>query len=645
MKQTFDFVSQMSFATKARLGVCVILYTLLAYCLTVYLCFRHHPFFITPERINLWAFQLSLCSVLSLAIVAWFILTLVPTGPAPPGNEESSFLPSRRIHTLGLMLGLLGVAICLPATFRAVEHPREVMIFWHDEGITLELVQAFVVGEKEVPDYRFTQGWVTFLPVALVLKALNCFVPVHFTLTNIALRGYQLTTLFLIIYFTYRLIWQITRSWWMAAAVVLIAYTRSEFFHISLAIDRPDTFQLLFVLLALIHAHRFWMGGQPRAWFLAVFFAAFAFASKYSGHLLTPVLLLPWIAHWRRPEVLSAYPTSWKYWTSGIAGFALSVGLIFPFTFFILSLYHLIKLPEVIHFFRSHLAIYKTGNVFSLPDYQAPSHALIWWETFTSRYAFDYWLTILGLAGAAACLIKNTIGRSKQPRALGEWLLLSWGVCYISFLVYQYGLVDYRYIMPVQYVLPFFFLLPLFWLQQSTAIARVPYRTVLGFGAVALVFLLCGSRLHQTLSFLGTFRSEASVQACYDVGRYLDRTTAADENPKILVTNLAYIPPRFTNLHIHNVDVTSKFIDKHHFDFVIVTENMYSVYANKPTAGCAKQYDPLYKVHYVDVVEAYTKFKNHAHPDYRYVTSFGDYFHVFERVDRPARVSRVSSIK
>ena len=37
--------------------------------------------------------------------------------------------------------------------------------------MTLELVQAFISGEKDVPDYRVTQGWITFLPVALILKA------------------------------------------------------------------------------------------------------------------------------------------------------------------------------------------------------------------------------------------------------------------------------------------------------------------------------------------------------------------------------------------------------------------------------------------------------------------------------------------
>src|SRR2546430_5192938 len=59
-------------------------------------------------------------------------------------------------------------------------------------------------------------------------RTLHCLVPVDFTLTNVALRSYQLLVIFGIMYFTYRLVWQITRSWWMATAVVLIAYRSEE---------------------------------------------------------------------------------------------------------------------------------------------------------------------------------------------------------------------------------------------------------------------------------------------------------------------------------------------------------------------------------------------------------------------------------
>jgi hypothetical protein len=442
-------------------------------------------------------------------------------------------------------------------------------------------------------------------------------------------------------YFTYRLVWQMTRSWWLSAAVVLIAYTRYEFFHIGLAIDRPDTFQLLFVLLSLLYTHRFWVAGQTRQFFLAVFFAGFAFASKYSGHLLAPVLLIAFVAHLRRAEVQSAYPTAWRRWLLGAAVFTCSLVLIFPFTFFVCSPYHLILLNQVVEFFQTHLVIYKSGNVYSLPNHEQGSHVLLWWGVFTSRFVFDYWLTILGLAGAGAFLVKNLVWRGQDSRVKGEWLLLAWGACYFSFLVYQYGLVDYRYIMPAQFVLPFFMLAPIHWLQRSTVLTRAPYRTALGFAAVGLLAAACSPRIGEALRFLACYRSEVSVQQCFDVGRYLDRVVPAGEDPYILSTNVAYIPPRFTRYEIRNVDITPERLEKCRFDYVIMTDNMYAIYANKPTKGHEEQFDPLYKVHYVDIVETYTKFKNHTHPDYRHVTSFQD-MHVFERVERIQRRVQVA---
>lgn len=622
-------------------GCTVVLATFAGYGYAVWLstenAFRGHVRFT-----NGWALGLSLMSIWSLYVVYGFLKRWVPS--AALSSEKSYFEYPRKHHIIGLCLATVFTAICLPATFKSANHPREVLVFWVDEGDTLKLVHAIVTGENEIPSFRFSQGWVTILPVALPLKALNKLVPIEYIVTCVAMRAYLLLVLFGVVYFTYRLIWQITHSWWLAGAVVAIAYTRSEFFHIGLAIDRPDTFQLLFVLLSLLFTHRFIVMGQTKDFFWSVFFAAFAFASKYSGHLMTPVLLISFVIHLRRPEMRVAYPSTVGRWLLGAAIFAFAIVLIFPFTFFSLSPYHLCFLDDVIYFFQQSFEVYKTGNVYSLPNHEQPSHLGLWWGVFTSRYEFDLCLTILGLVGAGAAFVKNLVWRSREPRVVGEWILLAWGTCYISFLIYQYGLVDYRYIMPVQYVLPFFMLLPIYWLQQGTVFWRVPYRTVIGFTALALVFFATTQRMADTLRFLALYRSEESVQQCFAVGRFLDRTIPQGENPYILLTNVAYIPPRFKRMEIRNVDVTDERIAKYKFDYVIVTDNMLEIYADKPTKGHEDQFDPLFKVHYVDVVAAYTKFKHRNHPDYQYVRSFQD-FHIFERIDRIKGREQVASAK
>jgi hypothetical protein len=197
-------------------------------------------------------------------------------------------------------------------------------------------------------------------------------------------------------------------------------------------------------------------------------------------------------------------------------------------------------------------------------------------------------------------------------------------------------------VLPAQYVLPFFLLLPLVWLQNMPALERVPFRPVFGASVLAMVVFFCQQRIEGTQAFLASFRSEESVSSCFAIGRYLDRTVPMDEHPTILMTNLAYIPPRFTYVKIHNVDLSPALLDKNRFDYVITTDNMYSVYADKPTAGCERQFCPVYKVHYVDVVDTYTKFKHHTYPDYRYVASFHE-FHLFERIHRGESESRHAS--
>lgn len=582
---------------------------------------------------NSWAAGLSLMSAASLACIYWFAKRWIP--PAAPMPDAPSLAPPPNVRLIGFILAGLWIAVALPATFRAVNHPREVQVFWHDEAITLEQAQAFIDDVNPIPTYRFTQGWITYLPVVLPLKALNGIVPVPIVLTNVIFRLYQLTMLFFIVYCTYRLIWQISGSVFLASAVVLISYSRHWFYLIGLAIDRPDTFQLLFIVLSLTYIHRFWLVGQPSLWFCAVVFAALGFASKYSGHLLAPVLLLAWVVHWRKPEVRQAFAGPVSFWLTAGGLYLLSLALIFPLAFLLFSPYHLIHLNHVIEFFRTFLRVYQEGNVLNIPGLEKPHRLALWWGIFTSSYEFDWWMTTLGLVGAALSVIKNTVFRKTGSSAAvaGEWILLSWGTCYIGFLLYQYGLADYRYIMPAQFVLPFFFIRPVLWLKEIPWPALKRLAPIVSFGCLALVVSFCHARVNDTLEFLAIFRSEQYAPSSFAVGRYLDRMIEAEDNPKILMTNLAYIPPRFTDLHIRNVDVTCALIDKEKYDYILINDGMSSSYADHPTVGFEKKYDPLYKVYYVDVVEMYTKFKHKTHPDYRYVRSFSNY-HLYERVDR-----------
>ena len=89
--KVLDAASGISDGKKAVLGAAVVVATLLIYALTVYFGFRSHPFFNSPERINGWAIMMSAASLLSLAIVYWFVGHWVP--PASVNAESPSFAP------------------------------------------------------------------------------------------------------------------------------------------------------------------------------------------------------------------------------------------------------------------------------------------------------------------------------------------------------------------------------------------------------------------------------------------------------------------------------------------------------------------------------------------------------------------------
>ncbi len=372
-------------------------------------------------------------------------------------------------------------------------------------------------------------------------------------------------------------------------------------------------------------------------------FAGLAFGSKYAGHLLAPAILLTWIAHWSKPEVRQAYADRLSYWRAAVGWFVLSTTIIPIASFFLFSPYHLIGVRQVVYFFQTHLAIYQSGNVFNLPDYQAPPRLELWWNIVTARYVLDYWLTVLGLIFAAAALVKNLAALRRGTVNAGEVLLLAWGGTYGAFMVYQYGLADYRYLMPMQFVLPFFLLGPALWLRPVLSSLRFPAASFVQFGAVAACVLLCVPRLADARRFLKVFRSEESKPAYFAVGRHLDRMVAPGDDPSILIVDLVYVPPRFTRVHTHNVDVTDKLLAEHRFDYVVMTDFMYSKYAGKPTEGNEAQYDPIYKTYFVDVVQTYTRFKADTHPDYRYVSSFKN-LHLFRRND-PVRQERIEEIQ
>lgn len=587
----------------------------------------------SPILTNLTALFLSMLSMLGLVSFYKILAQYVGTFLISTVKEECSE-NLKKAFLFGVLIACVWISVSLPPTFSSLENSREVMVFWHDEGITLDQVYTFVKGEYAVPVYRFTQGWITFLPIALICKLINQVVPVSMAMVNILLRFYQLGALFFAIVMTYLLIYRFSKSYSISLCVVLISFSRPELFPIFLAIDRPDTFQLLFILLSLHSLYSFYRERTEKSWFFSILFCAIAFGTKYAGHLLVPVIALIWLIKWLEDYKPELKPKS-KHILRGISWLVASIICIFPMGFIMLNPYHLININAVISMFSTYLPIYVKGNVYNLPEFNAPSHLVLWWNVFASRYQFDYWLMIASLIGTGLVLIGFFVKKEKDD-SVKNLILLSWGIIYCSFLVIQYGLSDYRYILPVIFIIPYLSFVPFILIYKCMLNARVLMSKKRIVSLVVSLALIAGTiygvypRINDSFKILASFRNP-NIPA-FDVGYYLDRVVPLDEDPKILMTNLVYIPPRFTDITVHNVDVTLEFIKKNKFDYIIMSDNMYDIYANKPVEGYEKVYDELYKVYYVDVVRVYTQFKNHTCEGYKSIASFGN-FEVFVSLD------------
>ncbi len=213
--------------------------------------------------------------------------------------------------------------------------------------------------------------------------------------------------------------------------------------------------------------------------------------------------------------------------------------------------------------------------------------------------------------------------------------MLIWFISYAAFMLRSYGgvLIDYRYVFPILPLIPYFALYPI-----TLALNRTASRA----GHVAMLAVICAvfavpawNQAQAGFAYLAEFRVTEGPR--FEIGRYLDRQVPLEQSPSVLMTNLVYIPDRISKVTVANVSVTLAMIEHEKFDYVIMTQNMYDVYADKPTSADTNNYYRRFDVYYNDVVAAYTAFKNRLHPDYRLLKDFNGLM-LFKRV-RPGECS------
>lgn len=442
-------------------------------------------------------------------------------------------------------------------------------LFSTDEELAGGIVRRMLERRTLSPDHFFAYGALYHELAALVAlpAALDGLSQrdVLIALRLVSLAG-GLATLLL----TYMLGRSLFGAWAGVLAAALIALS-PELARWSI-IAHPDTVQLALVcgtLLACTHLTRRY---QTRALLLAVLLAGLAFATKYLGLLLLPLIALAALAGaartgpWGRPALA-------RFACDG----AFAAG-VFVATFALTNPYALIEWRRSLGQFQAEIAHARAGHVFV--EAAGGAH----WLTIILSPSFLP--AVVGLFAALAALaagyrvLSNPQLEGRGPRTIlarvdGRLLIALWTGGYLLYLVVQIGYLAPRHALP---------LLPGLAVLAAGAVALLPARRLRPLAGVALVLataIMAGTPL---VDLAGTRRAQAAqLEADPRViaGHWLAETYPPET--VILRDAYAYVPPRFLRVTT-TFGLTERGLAALEPDLVIVNEAIRGRFRNPEDA-------------------------------------------------------------
>jgi len=595
---------------------------------------------------NLIAAGVSISCLIALACVFRYFESrdsvFSKSGPAGQGMG--------RAWIVAIFLGLLWVALCFPTTFRCLGDARMTVPHWIDDAITLDQVTDFLTGSYTIPSYRFTQGWPLFLSTVVVSSGLSKIVPVDISFVDGFMRFQQLAVLFCLIIAAFLLIYRLSGSLWVSACVSLVSFSDISTFFTAVRSTRLDNLQVLVFVLCLYFGCKFYKSGSARDWFFTVFFAACAFAARYSGHLFLPVLGTLWLLHYTKKSSPIQFGSGIKCLMSSSRLFLGGVIFVFLLTFFLMNPYHVYYFDQFISAIRDLMRVYSSDLEFDSFKRVPISLLTSWWHALTVEATPEVFskawptlvlarssMVVLSITGTVAAVVRIMAdlrkGQKLAPPPIGDSLFVIWLVSYWAFVLLEFRgrFILRTYIEPVFFVMSYFAIAQFYWLfQWSRKNSRVLFRSggILLWGAVSVWTLWYSSQ-----AFANSFRDLAIYRDpssnAMGVGKYLDDRISKGHNPVILNTHFAYIPTRFTNILVHNVDVTSEFLKKNNIEYIVVDDFLFDYLADIDMKGKEDWVYKRFNVKYADVTKLYSALKNDQCPDFRRIARIGQ-FSIFE---------------
>ncbi len=468
--------------------------------------------------------------------------SVVATAGAPArssrGIRLKSLLPGGALALALLLFAALGLRLIdVGAADLAV-----VGLFSTDEQLAGQLIRAMLLHNNLGLSHFYSYGPLDLYAARLALWpwALRHSVPDAAIITT--LRAVSLLAglgCIAISFVLGRRLWDSTTG---ALAAILLAMSPTTLAWSTTA--HPDMLQLFWLLLGLLCAVRLISHRSRQLLMLGAVCASLAFATKYEGELLLPLL---WLADLL--GLLNARPKGGLPLGALLAAFASDAALslaLFAACFLLLDPSVLRERHEFLYQARLEAGLAHTGHLFRLSG-----GGVAWLGALAGADVLGPVLLAIGLAATAgwtAISVRATVPAARTgalsgaARAQERLLLAFWTAGYLLFLFVWIADRQPRYALPA---------LPGLAIFAAAALVGLARRRPAAVLASALMVLTVAPVLPATLRYeraMAGRMSEPLVRRRIEAGQWLAARTPA--NISLIADAYAYLPTSLTNVRV-----------------------------------------------------------------------------------------------
>jgi 4-amino-4-deoxy-L-arabinose transferase-like glycosyltransferase len=426
--------------------------------------------------------------------------------------------------------------LAFPLVLSASENLRIVSVFIYDEAWHLELIKK-AIENRTFRLHFFGYGHLFFNITIVPLMLLSFFCQITEQQIIVMLRlvstFFAVGTILITFILAQRYFGRF--SAWLSA--LILAIVPLHFIKLSL-ISHPDTAQLFFLVLGIYFCCRMIEEVSWKWLFFASGSAGLAFACKYSGIFLLPIIGL----------IIVFQSGEEKKWQSIIKK-AIITSLVFGLAFFITSPYSFARLNFLRGMYRESIRT-AFGHCAYGHCFGDSSSGLTWFNVLLSRELLD----IIVLSLVAVRLITIIYGLFKKghiKKILNpENIIWIWVVFYLTFLIFRVRLEHPHYMLPI---IPFVIILSTLSISDVFTYLRhkYPAKIVAVFG-ILIISVFVGYEIHKSFQKISTFRQEtitrAQTSTAVKAGRWLLEEDYS-RSTRILSDRYSYVPNEFLDAH------------------------------------------------------------------------------------------------